>query len=359
MYSERVKLKSRNKKYILFILVLPLFIMVALRSNNVGNDTMMYKALYENLSQRDFFEAITVTNMEWGFTFLCYLGGKLGLNYVGFKMLIAAITYFVLYKYLIKHSETYSASILLFMCFLGFFRSMNIMREMLAVCLSLSSIDLLMEKKYKKFIFFVLGCFLIHRTAIVLLLLPIMNADKIKGLRKTITMFGAIICLFLADYIISIFVGVFTKYSYLIGSKYTTENGWMAMLLLMMFSMLFVILLSRRKTRIKGLLNQSEGMTNNAAYQAIQRIDLLNSCFYLCIIFAALGTQFGLADRAALYFSTYFIEAITLNKQFDDKNNRLLKYIIIILAILYYLLVMIYRNSWQGTIPYSTIYYKL
>lgn len=353
--SDRIRIKSKDKKYILIALLAPLFFVVAFRDNSVGNDTMVYKALYESLSKRDFLDAINASNMEWGFIFLFYLGGKLGLDYIGFKVLIASLTFLALYKYLSKHSECYSASILLFMCCLGFFRSMNIMREMLAVTLSLLSIDLLMEKKMKKFLLYVLICFLIHRTAIVLLLLLIMNSNIIKGFRKAATVCVAIICLFLADYVISAFAGIFKKYSYLIDSKYMTDNGWLAMITLMVFSILFVILLSRRKTSITILYNTNIDKINDSASYAIQRIDVLNSCFYLCIIFATLGTQFGLADRAALYFSTFFIEAISLNKQFDDKKNQILKYIIIMMAILYYLLVMFFRNSWQGTIPYSTI----
>lgn len=323
------------------ILIIPLFITVAFRGILVGNDTKSYLQYFNHYTNSSLQVALTTTSKEAGYVLFNHLMGKLGIDYRGFLIIIAALTYALLYRYLTKHSKNYALSILVFICSLGYFRSMNIMREMLAVMICLNAIDLLEENKTKRFIVVVIIASFFHRMSIVVF--GLLLYKKMSGLGRSkkylIITVAAISYLFL-DRIFQTIIRFTGRYEYLYGSMYTNENGYLAMFALLVFTIAFM------------LLERNEKIINGSNEASVSRNEIVLFSYDLLFILCIVGFGFGLADRAALVFSMMFMETITHNYKQSAISLQLLKFVTILMLIVYFILVMTMRNNWQGTIPY-------
>ena len=352
--DEKVEIKivhnnKINKILRLIILLSPLFITVAFRDFSVGNDTMMYKHLYENYAELSYKLAIKSTSKEWGFISICHLMSKMGLNYFHFQVFVALITYIALGRFLYKHSKNFSLSVLVFMCTLGYFRSMNISREIMAAMIALNFIDYLIKGEKIKFTIGILLSSLIHRSALIMLLLLTYDyIKKMKPLKKVFSILGVIIAYFSVDRLMQLATKLTGQYEYLIDSKYTNSNGILAMIALIIFALLFYYIEKKYLESRPKLKVSNDGKD---AYHE-RRSNIILYSYYICIIFGVIGLKFGLADRAVIYYSTLFTESSTHK---INGNLKIVKYVLIVSLIIYYILVMIYRNNWQGTIPFNFI----
>lgn len=352
--DEKVEIKivhnnKINKILRLIILLSPLFITVAFRDFSVGNDTMMYKYLYENYANLPYKLAIKSTGKEWGFVSICYVMSKMGLDYFHFQIIIALITYFSLGRFLYKHSQNFSCSILVFMCTLGYFRSMNISREIMAAMIALNFIDCYIEGKKIKFTIGILISSLIHRSALIMLLLLAYDyIKKLKPLKKMFAILGIIIAFFSVDRLLPIITKLTGRYEYLIDSKYTNSNGILAMIALIIFALFFYYIeVQHKNNKIMSNLIEKQKEDSNE-----RRSNIILYSYYICIVFGVIGLRFGLADRAVIYYSTLFTESCSYR---EKGISKIVKYILIVSLIIYYILVMIYRNNWQGTIPFHLL----
>lgn len=337
------------KKISLFFLLLPLFVTVAFRDSTVGNDTANYRYLFETYGNMSFLSAISLTSKEIGFVSMNYLAYKIGFSYIEFQILIAFITYFALYIYLKKYSMNYALSILVFICMLGYFRSMNISREMLAAVLALNALDLYIDKKKVKFLVVVLSISLIHRTVLVLLFLFLYELlEKLGPLRKVILALVSIGAYFSINELFQLVIKITGRYEYLYDSKYMTDNGIIAMLSLLIFTILFMYLEKRFCTYMAEIDDNSI---------IVKRSKVVSFAYAICVVFCIIGFRFGLADRVVIIFGLLFMETIGHSSQrYLGNMSRiywLIRCLIIIAMIIYFILVMCTRNIWQGTIPYT------
>ncbi|MFZ7186180.1 EpsG family protein, partial [Avibacterium avium] len=153
-------------------LVFPLWFLISFRSETVGNDTIAYKHLYDFFSTNDLSTILSETdsygNIESGFVVLSYFFREiLGVSYDIFQIIVSTFICIGFYSFFNRYSSNVSLSWFLFIVLLSFSRSMNIMRQMLAVSLSLYSFSLLLNKKYLKYITYILLLSLFHKTSLV------------------------------------------------------------------------------------------------------------------------------------------------------------------------------------------------
>lgn len=334
------KNEKTNKIFKIIILLFPLFLTVALRSESVGNDTSMYKHLYEKYGSLGFSKSIIQTTKEYGYILFCIFFNKLNFNYPSFQFVVALITYYQFGRLLYKHSTNVPLSIFVFICTLGYFRTMNISREMLAVMIAINSIDYLQDNNKTKFIIRVLLASMIHRSALIMLaLLLYRKILSLGAFKKIIAILLIVTSYFSVDIFLKFASNFFGRYEYLIDSKYTNNNGFLAMGALLLFTLLFLYI---ENVPNNNMLEKPNKSLDN-------RNIIIKFSYYLCLLFSIIGLRFGLADRVVIYFSTFFTESICKSKN----SYIIVKLSIIIGLLVYFILVMIYRNNWQGTIPYT------
>ena len=335
-----------DKCILLGILLFPIFFTVAFRAETVGNDTIAYRHIYE-VSQKKSLQEIIAQSPEPIFGIICHGVGSLGLSYLEFQIFIAFITYLFLFFYLKNHSHNYALSILVFMCILAYFRSMNIIRQMLVCLISLNVFDFYQCRKNIKYIASVLLLALIHRTAIILLfLLPFEQIRKLGVLAKIGFVIACVLSYTLADKFLSFSMFFLGKYDHFLESKYMLENGYLGTLAMLVFTSLCAFIEFYNKPLAKKDLIANKSQNS----QILPRSRVLLYSYFLCFIVLCLGFAFGLANRMIIYFSLLFME--TLSKPSHNRIILFTKVSTIILLITYYLFVMLLRNNWQGTIPY-------
>ena len=357
--NSMIRRLKGNKKIILavwmLLLVLPLWFMVAFRANSVGNDTTMYEYLYNNFAFQDFLTSMSSSTMDIGFIFLSRIAGKLGLAYTSFQVLIATITYFLYSRYIYKYSNNFALSWVVFITLLSFARTMNISREMLAVAISLYAFEFLLQRKIFKYLCTVAIVFALHKSAILLILLYPFSNIKWGFVKKSII---TVLCIGVGvffDNLILIFVKITGKYSYLVSSMYSESDGNLAQVINILFGILFIAI-----AIYSGYLNVRKiSLKKNDSIELQQKVidekNLLLSYVAMAIIISCAGISFGLADRAALYFTIiYTVVVPNALLSFKSKTNKYITFIIIVMSmIIYFISVMIYRNNWHTVIPYS------
>lgn len=340
IYNNKTMLKIWN-----FMLSLPVWIMVAFRSAEVGTDTHVYERLYNLYNAYDSSYVYSHYTMEKGYIALCRLCGRFGLSYELFQVLIATVTIFSFSFFIYKYSENCAYSWIIFITLLFMARSMNIMREMFTVSLSLFGIGFLKNRKYSYYI--VLICILasIHMSAIVLFVVLGFEWIKNARLKKRITII-ACICLPLFFRLIATRVTYFIgRYSHLLDSIYTDVEGGIAMYFYIAIALFVNIWYALVKTRT---------IIENNSLKACFFCSVWENFLYIAIILCFGGLRFGLMDRVALYYTVSYLVLIpNLTKREKKYNKTILSYGIILVLFVYFMLVLLYRNEWHRIVPYS------
>lgn len=329
-------------------LIFPLWFLMSFRSEKVGNDTIVYKHLYEIFSANDLYallsESESYGNVEPGFVFLSYLfGGILDVNYSVFQIIVSTLICIGFFSFFNKYSNNISFSCFLFIILLSFSRSMNIMRQMLAVSLSLYSFSFLLNKKYLKYIIYVLLLSLFHKTSLILLSIFPFLFIKSSKLKAIIIFFICISIILFLPMIVEGLKYSFREYQYLFNSIYINSNGGAAYInMLIGLSVLYLF---------KKLVKSNNDV--NIFYSK----NIWELYLYMSIIIYYFNFYFGLADRVALYFSSIFLVIIpySFNKKFMRKYN-FFPFLFCIGLTFYFFMVLIFRNHWHTSLPYMFIW---
>ena len=175
--------KRDQKKLFLIISIFLLFLLMGLRSYNIGTDTYSYCMNYlENsfISWRDIFcREFSLGNSNYGFftlNKLIYL--IFPENYTFYLVSISGIVSFSIYKFMRKFSKNYLMSLIILLS-LGFiFFFMSGIKQTLAISFILLSYIKLKEEKYLKFILMVFLAASFHNTALIVL--SVLGVQKFK-----------------------------------------------------------------------------------------------------------------------------------------------------------------------------------
>ena len=184
--SLPIKISFKEKKYsfhyALFISIMLLALFSGMRGLSVGLDTPSYMRLYtwaEEASYTDY----SYYWIEPGYAILMMVcSHELHLTFHQFLIFISIIEYLCIYKFIKRYSLDNFISILLVISFplMGFL--MTGIRNGLAICLVLSFVSLLDDKKKIKIVLFeacvVSVALLIHKSAFVFLILPVIAYHK-------------------------------------------------------------------------------------------------------------------------------------------------------------------------------------
>lgn len=325
--------KNRLLNLFLFLLFLQLYLFVALRSVNVGADTISYLNFYEN-SYSFPLTNLTYARYETGFLFITNALSVLQ-NPQVYIASLALIPYIFFYTFIKKESKSPLLSLLLFIC-LGFYtNSFNLMRQFFAMGIILVSYRELKNSNLIKFTCLIVLASLFHVTALIFLPIYFIKDKKITPLYLLIASLGAIGLALLADSVLSFLLNQFSAIEYTIDAN----GGWNQFLLLVT---IFFGSLYFQKKAIRVNPNNT----------------ILYNILAVGIFVQVLALNFSLFARVTNYFSMFLIVFIPEMLDFiPDKYIRaLLRWLTIILVIIMYLMVL--ETDVSSILPYE-FYWEL
>ncbi len=313
-----------------WIVIIFLTLICGLREN-VGTDYSLYRYYYYNIEDNSRFEIAFKSIIE----FLNHLG----ISYNVFLLIISMLTIFLFYFAIKKYSKKPAASIFYFIT-LGYYAySFNIIRQMLAIAITLIGIKYIKEKNFLKYLIVILIASSFHLTA--LLMIPAYFLLNLKNNRRNnLLLLGICVTIpFLYTRIFNFVVTNFEQYSmYATINDYTfIKPGLGTYIVGFVNVILYIIMFLKRKK-----INDIDEMNNNYF-----------KLFSYSLVFTGLSFANSVAVRGGYYLSIYLIFLLPdLGKILFNKENKEFEILMMLAFFVYYCVHLI---SFNEMIPYNSI----
>lgn len=335
-----IKKEKIYKNVYLVISFMLLAGIAAIRTENVGVDTPQYYRAYLRISNLNWSELIT-ERYEIGFTILCK-----GLSYITSnpQLLIAITAIFINFsviRFIYKYSDDYVFSILLYILLNFYFSYINIMRQAIAIAILLWAFDAMKNNKKIRYFLLVALAMTFHSSAILGLSYFILSKINYKAkYNKFVIPILAIIFLF-GQEIFSAITRISPRLEGYAGSEFDTENYFGA---LIAFILTFCIWWFGN-----DILKRKHSDNFNKDLTLYNKIMIVN------VITTLLTIRVGIFNRFTPYFSIFQIMWIPNVIKLINNNKQLYKLLLIIIFVIYWIVIMIFRPEWYGVVPYEMI----
>lgn len=342
--DESVPLKEDRGIFMIIAMII-MALLVALRSNQVGNDTPEYARIFnEILSNSDY---VSITRFEVGYVFLNRLVGKFTSNAQGVFIVCAIIQYSIYIWFIKKHSKNYALSMLLFFL-LTFSSTLNIVRQTLALSFVFIAFDRILYKKPLGAIFWIIVASLFHTSAIITIILVFLPYIKFDGVFAIIIFILCVVFTF-TDLLYKLCELVAPTYAHYFEGKYA-ESGWLAITYILLSNLAyFAVVLIPIK-----VIGRNKAVVLKGRVSVNRKNNILLWITYLAFAGMLLGYKVNLIDRLITYFSAFTIILIPNSLQKYNKTSRMvICCAMVALLIAYSILVIKIRPEWNTIYPYS------
>lgn len=321
--------KKTQKPSNVFFAVLPLFLLMALKSVSVGSDTISYYARYVNA---DYMLDADNTITEPGYNLISYFFHDIvGLPFWVYNAILSGFICFVLALFLYHFSLDIHLSLILYMTIGLFSMSLSGLRQMLAI--SMCTIPLIMGKKskgekkaIKRFLIGIVCvgvAFLIHNSAIVFLPILFLMDIRLTRFQAIIIMMIAISSLIIRE----IIVGIMSNFVFARYEQYDLTEGYAMnslVLLIPIFIGLFCVFVAR---------------PNNGEQTYSKDLSLQFLLLSLYVTFNNLALSHAQIARLGYYFMNAVIILIPYAlKKMSPDVRKITTFAIIILSIAFFYL---------------------
>lgn len=173
----------KNRKLLISIVSLQMFLILALRNLNMGSDLVNYKGGFEYIASLPFADLIKRLHLfktaelvnpysyESGYVVLNKIISLVGGNFRFFLIIVAAFCSFSFAYFIYKYSSIPYLSFAM-LAAMGFYEySFGILRQTLAVCILLWAVPFISKRKFIKFSLITIVAFAFHRAAVIFFLL--------------------------------------------------------------------------------------------------------------------------------------------------------------------------------------------
>ncbi len=327
-----------NDKVFLIISFIILFILVALRETNIGNDTIEYIKLFENCAKYKWDLLNTSSRFEAGYTIFNIILSYISSSTRFFMIIMSLIVNYSVYKFLKSNSKNYLFSIIIYINLLFFYQSMTMIRQCLAMSIILLAFKYVKEKQLFKYILMVILASCFHITAIVgILIYPIYHL-KINKKRILLLTIATIIISILLEWIlpsISVITNRFNYYDLQVG------EAKLANIILFLIYLVFTVFAAFI------VINNNKKKDNSSN-------DFYIYVFIISAILYAISINAPILARIGHYIAIYSIIAIP-NIIYQNINKKILLYelIISLFLISYSSTIMVFRPEWNSAYNYK------
>lgn len=329
--------QNSGKKILLFFAFSILTILTTFRSPSVGVDTIVYKNMFYSLRPD------MLTRIEPGFVFICYfLREILNLDVIYLFLFCGLLTAISFSIFIYKYSQMPFASLCFFLFNNYYFHSLNLMRQYISLSICILGITLCEEEgiiNKRKFLFFVLIAAMFHHSAWITIFWMFPLKPKYRKV-KWIFVYG-----FIGYFLAPMFLQFISDHVY--GFRATYNNS--RMLLNNFFGsvvetlrLLGVFLFCSYCAKYKS--------NNNFIIKEFQFSSLM-----LAVIVEICSMKINLLARFLSYFSIF--EIILVPNAVYNSGNKQHKWFVLLflllISIMYFVVIAIYRPGWHGAIPYT------
>lgn len=333
IHSSKRSTKVNDNLFLLCAFCI-LFLLVAYRATNIGNDTPSYIKIFKNCAIFKWQYLNFNTRYEIGYIIINILLGYVSSKTRFFLVTTSFIFNYSIYKFVKKNSKNYLFSVIIYINLLFFYQSMTMMRQFLALSIILLSFDFVKEKKFLKYLIMVLIASSFHTTAILgIFIYPMYN---MKYSNKKVFIFSIItlIAITLLDKIFPYFAAITNR-----GEFYNQTIGEVKLANIILFLIYLVFLI------FSLMIVQKKEKEKNHFYLYT---------FVFSTLFYALSINTAVLARAGQYFAVFSIISLPNIIYQNIKKRRLIFEIIISTClIMYSSIIMIYRPEWNSAYNYK------
>lgn len=258
--------KSINeKKFTIpdYIILLLLILICGLREN-VGTDFKLYSKIYDNI--------LAFPRIEFLFANFIKLLNYFNLSLTTFFTLVSYITIALVYK-TIKEQAEYPFESLFIYISLGFYAlQFNIIRQMLALAITLYAIKFLKDKNLIKYMACILIAGLCHTTAFIMIPIYFLANLKLSKIHMYIILVVFLFLSFLYEPLLKLAATILPRYSdYLIQNVYTFNQAGIGTYVILISNLILMIILIQNKDKL---------ITYNSDNRKLINIVLFSLLFY-------------------------------------------------------------------------------
>ncbi len=341
---------DKEKKFIFGMFVL--WFMATVRSIYIGNDTIAYYEIWDDISSNHNYSAL-IGRFERGYLWLNNIIGYFTQNFHVFLGIVNFIIYYSYYRFIKTYSNNSMLSLIIFFLLGTWGQTLNTIRLQLAVSMFLNAYYYKNHNKKIRVAICVLLAILFQRISVVYitgLFLP----KKVKGkIYIFIASIGALFFIFLPQIILMVVQIVPYFSTYLNSDIYILGEVKMAVVLqLLMELMVFLCAFKIYKYKYHCKRFTKEVKENFAI-----QINMI----FVSIMVMFLSLRFNLLDRCSYFFWDFVILLLpNMVWALSLKSNKtILKGAIIAGCVAYFAVINIFRPNWNHIYPYMTFFSDL
>ncbi len=287
---------KRQNAYYKIILII--FILLSGIAYKVGADIPNYMKEFDTSKWSDLRNISILGNRQFLWIFLQNICKSIIDSFSFFKIIISVIFYSILFKFFKNYSEHFFTVILIFFVVMSFDINFNILRQSLAIAFFIYSVKFIEKNHYLKSYILIFVAILFHNTAVVLILLPILNAFDLRRHSTIIPFLSAaiiLLCLIFVPEIVQL-ISQSNNDVAKMALYYTMSDAYsdsMSLSPIIAFQILFKIII----------------FLYSLKYSNLKNIVLL-SCLLYIVIFV-LSIKITIMGRLLLYFTPAYLICLT------------------------------------------------
>ncbi|PGT97396.1 EpsG family protein [Bacillus cereus] len=330
-----------------------LFSLMAFKGPNIGNDTPVYIALYNQLQNSvDLFD--NPTRYELGYVIFSKVISWIFQDYQYLFILVAIIVIVSVKNLILKNSSIIWMSFYLLISLRLYYFFLSGLRQTIAVAIVCISYQYIKERKPIKFSLVILLAATFHYTAIVFLIAYPISRLKFNRKGACIVLLATIFTYFLFNPVISLVFRIMPSYySHYQDATYFAENNlanYINALVILVFFLLGIVYRDSRQSI--SSFEKNDVIVDRGIYS---EKDTLSYFMLVAFAIALIAVKASILDRVYMYFWIFGIIYIpnVLSKIRNKKEAVLIQYLIIVLTCAYNLIILYYRPNWNNIVPYT------
>lgn len=356
--AVRTECDDKSRKFVGLLFFFIVFLFMGLRSPEVGNDSMQFYQAYTRIKVTPWTN-YTSERYEFGFFALCKGLGIFFPHPQTLFLFTGLVFAFSVYRFIRMYSNNIALSCVLFLFLNLWAVYMNLIRQILALCIILYFLDALFHEKRLQFCLGVFLASLFHRSALVCLVMLVFYKKPFKKKFLIFYIPFTAFCFWKYDWIFTLGTIILHRYEGYRFSQTFGASNYFGMLFhsLICFSILFYGVLLHQGKEDKT----AKGLTPDFQIYML-----------LCCLFCyTLGMRMYILSRITPYFTIFYLtwfgeaqpfvkmEKFPLENIPKDNSNFILKriyplesYFIVLVSSAYFCIVHLFRPEWQGVVPY-------
>lgn len=314
--------KKIPKKFFLTISFLTMALVLGFRGINVGEDTAHYIDVFEKTHSISWKTLLTSgtdvvyetiwnidRSMEVGYMVMNKFIRIFTSNSQWLLIIVAFLTFFLIAKFVYQNCEKVFLPTYIFFCESFYMQSFNLMRQTLSIAIGLQAYTILKSKcknSILKSIITIFIAFLVHKSAIVLLILiPLWLVKDRKNILKFIII-GGTIAPVIIDFMSKLILAIVPRYAGYFENNYWEANlgGIVILWAIEIFMIAYIFCKYKNK----------DG----------QEIFLTTACIVIYISLEIVGLKLTAFNRVSLYFRVFLVFLFPFFSKYLNRESRLI-----------------------------------